>query len=95
MIENVKIHNNKDLVKFVIDAICDADLRCKMQDVPDILDNNREFNVDEFIDTIGKNIDKEPGLEIQNDSMLFVELLLKGNLTVTPRQLNMLSELTK
>ena len=95
MIENVKIHNNKDLAKFVIDAICDADLRYKMQDVPDILDNNREFNVDEFIDTIGKNIDKEPGLEIQNDSMLFVELLLKGNLTVTPRQLNMLSELTK
>lgn len=94
MIENAKIKTTSDLVRFITTSICDADLRAKVQDLEDILDK-KEFNVDEFIDTIGKNIDKDPSAEIQNDSMLFIELLLKGNLSVTPKQLQRLSNLVK
>ena len=94
MIESATVKTTKDLSKFVITSICDADLRAKVQDIPDILDN-KDFNVDEFIATLKDNLDKEPSGEVQNSAMLFIELLLKGTLTVTPRQLKTLSDLAE
>ena len=96
MIENSSVKSTKDLVEFVITSICDGDLRLKIEDVPDILDNNKGFDVDEFVSMLVKtDLTKSPSAEIQNSAMLFIELVLKGNLTVTQEQLNRLADLIK
>lgn len=96
MIENTKVKTTKDLVGFVITSICDADLRAKVQDIPDLLDDSKNnFDVNEFIDTLKSDLNNEPSAEVQNSAMLFIELILKGNLSITPKQLSKLSDLSK
>ena len=94
MIENMKISTTKDLVEFCITSICDADLRAKVQEVPDLLEE-KKFSVDDFINELKSNLDNSPSSEVQNDAMLFIELILKGNISIKPSQLNQLSKLTE
>ena len=94
MIENYKISTTKDLLGFVITSISDADLRAKVQEIPDLLEK-KDFSVADFIGEMKENLNESPSAELQNDAMLFIELLLKGSLTVKPKQLNELSEMIK
>lgn len=94
MIENYKISTTKDLLGFVITSISDADLRAKVQEIPDLLEK-KDFSVADFIGEMKENLNESPSAEVQNDAMLFIELLLKGSLTVKPKQLNELSEMIK
>ncbi len=95
MIENMKIRNRKDLVEFITTSICDGDFRAKIQDIPDVLDRNT-FDVDKFLSTLESvEPNKCPSAEVQNNAMLFIELVLKGNLSVSKAQLDKLSSLMK
>ena len=96
MIESIKVKDRKSLVEFIITSISDGDFRAKIQDVPDVLDDHDTFDVNKFLSEL-KEIpgDKCPNAEIQNSAMLFVELMLKGNLAVSKEQLNELSSLMK
>lgn len=94
MIENMKIRNRKDLVEFITTSICDGDFRAKIQDIPDVLDDHNTFNVNNFLAELEKIPgDKCPDAEVQNNAMLFIELVLKGNLTVSKDQLDKLAKL--
>lgn len=92
MIENLKVKDRKSLVNFIITSISDGDFRTKIQEIPDLLDNNN-FNVDDFISRLEATEDDNLSTEIQNSSMLFIELMLKGRLVVSKEQLDRLSKL--
>lgn len=93
MIENMKIRNRHELVEFIRTSLSDGDFRTKIQDIPDVLDHNT-FNVDEFFTTLeSMEPTKCPSAEVQNDAMLFIELSLKGNLTISKDQLDKLAKL--
>ena len=95
MIESIKVKDRKSLVEFIITSISDGDFRAKIQDIPDVLDNNT-FNVDKFLSELEEiPANKCPKAKIQNDAMLFIELMLKGNLAVSKEQLDKLSSLMK
>ena len=96
MIESIKVKDRKSLVEFIITSISDGDFRAKIQDIPDVLDDHDTFNVDKFLNELELiPSDKCPDAETQNNAMLFVELMLKGNLAVSKEQLNRLSSLMK
>lgn len=96
MIENVNcIKDVKELAGFIITALCDADFRANLDGVPDVLEVDKSsFNTDDFINMLESHkdvvVDVIPS-NIQNDSMLFIELAVKGDLKVTHDHLTKLA----